>query len=103
MRATCCGASETWCVRNTRHGAVETDITPAATFRSTVPQYRIDVDRVKTQTLNVSVDQVFSALAAYLGSSYVDQFNKFGRVFQIYVPADSQFRLRTEDIQNLTM
>jgi HAE1 family hydrophobic/amphiphilic exporter-1 len=49
------------------------------------------------------VDQVFSTLAAYLGSSYVDQFNKFGRVFQIYVQADSQFRLRPEDIQNLTV
>jgi len=74
-----------------------------ATFRTTVPQYRIDVDRVKTQTLGVSVDQVFSALAAYLGSSYVDQFNKFGRVFQVYVQADSQFRLRLQDVQNLTV
>jgi HAE1 family hydrophobic/amphiphilic exporter-1 len=46
---------------------------------------------------------VFAALAGYLGSSYVDQFNKFGRVFQIYVQADSQSRLRLEDIQNLSV
>ncbi len=74
-----------------------------ATFRSTVPQYTVEIDRVKTQTLQVTTDQVFQALAGYLGSSYVDQFNKFGRVFQIYVQADSQFRLRPDDIDNLTV
>jgi hydrophobic/amphiphilic exporter-1 (mainly G- bacteria), HAE1 family len=74
-----------------------------APFRSSVPQYTLDVDRVKAQMLGVTVDQVFSAFAGYLGSSYVDQFNKFGRTFQIYVQADSQFRLRPEDIQNLTV
>src|SRR5262249_5345051 len=72
-----------------------------APFRSRVPQYTIEVDRVKTETLKLSVDQVFSALGGYLGSTYVDQFNKFGRTFQIYVQADSQFRLRLEDIANL--
>ena len=46
---------------------------------------------------------MFSALAGYLGSSYVDQFNKFGRVFQIYVQGDAQFRLRPEDLQNITV
>jgi HAE1 family hydrophobic/amphiphilic exporter-1 len=74
-----------------------------ASFRSSVPQYTLEVDRVKTQTLQVSLDQVFAALAGYLGSSYVDQFNKFGRVFQIYVQADSKARLRPEDINNLTV
>jgi hydrophobic/amphiphilic exporter-1 (mainly G- bacteria), HAE1 family len=74
-----------------------------ASFRSSVPQYTLEVDRVKTQTLQVSLDQVFAALAGYLGSSYVDQFNKFGRVFQIYVQADAQARLRPEDINNLTV
>ena len=52
-----------------------------------MPQYTVEVDRVKTQTLQLTVDQVFSALAGYLGSSYVDQFNKFGRIFQVYVQA----------------
>jgi len=74
-----------------------------APFRSNVPQYTVEVDRVKAQTLHVTMDQVFSALAGYLGSSFVDQFNKFGRTFQIYVQADSQFRLRPEDIQNLNV
>ena len=48
--------------------------------------------------LHVTLDQVFSTLAAYLGSTYVDQFNKFGRIFQVYAQADAQFRLRPDDI-----
>jgi HAE1 family hydrophobic/amphiphilic exporter-1 len=75
----------------------------STSYRSDVPQMRIDVDRVKAQTLHVSVDQVFSTLATYLGSTYVVQFNRFGRVFQVYAQADSQFRLRPQDIANLTV
>ena len=72
-----------------------------SSFRSTVPQLKVDVDRAKAETLQVSIDDVFTTLGAYLGSSYVDQFNKFGRVFQVYVQADSQFRLRSQDIEQL--
>ncbi len=72
-------------------------------FRSMVPQFDVEVDRIKTQTLHVTTDQVFSTLAAYLGSSYVNQFNKFGRTFQIYAQADAQFRLTTKDIESLTV
>jgi HAE1 family hydrophobic/amphiphilic exporter-1 len=74
-----------------------------APFRSRVPQYTVEVDRVKAETLQLTTDQIFSALSGYLGSAYVDQFNKFGRTFQIYVQADSNFRLRLEDVQNLTV
>jgi HAE1 family hydrophobic/amphiphilic exporter-1 len=72
-----------------------------SSFRSTVPQLRVDVDRTKAETLQVSIDDVFSTLTAYLGSAYVDQFNKFGRTFQVYVQADSQFRLLPRDIELL--
>jgi len=72
-------------------------------FRSLVPQFDVEVDRIKTQTLHVTTDQVFSTLAAYLGSSYVNQFNKFGRTFQVYAQADAQFRLTTKDIESLTI
>jgi len=72
-----------------------------SSFRSTVPQLKVEVDRAKAETVQVSIDDVFSTLAAYLGSSYVDQFNKFGRTFQVYVQADSQFRLRPQDIELL--
>jgi HAE1 family hydrophobic/amphiphilic exporter-1 len=73
------------------------------TFRSDAPQYRIDVDRVKAQTLHVNVDQVFSTIQTFMGSTYVVQFNKFGRTFQAYVQADAQFRLRPDDITQLTV
>jgi HAE1 family hydrophobic/amphiphilic exporter-1 len=72
-------------------------------FRAMVPQFDVEVDRIKTQTLHVTTDVVFSTLAAYLGSSYVNQFNKFGRTFQIYAQADSRFRLSLTDIENLTV
>jgi HAE1 family hydrophobic/amphiphilic exporter-1 len=74
-----------------------------SSFRSSVPQYRVEIDRVKTQALSVSTDQVFATLATYFGSSYVDQFNKFGRVFQIYAQADAPYRLKPEDIESLTV
>ncbi|HEY7661992.1 MAG TPA: multidrug efflux RND transporter permease subunit [Xanthobacteraceae bacterium] len=72
-----------------------------SSFRASVPQIKVDVDRAKAETLQVSIDDVFSTLSAYLGSSYVDQFNKFGRVFQVYVQADSRFRLTPRDIEQL--
>jgi HAE1 family hydrophobic/amphiphilic exporter-1 len=73
----------------------------SSSFRAMVPQFDIEVDRVKTQTLFVTTDQIFSTLSSYVGASYVNQFNKFGRTFQVYTQADSQFRLTTRDIENL--
>jgi HAE1 family hydrophobic/amphiphilic exporter-1 len=70
-------------------------------FRASAPQIYVDVDRVKAQTLGVEVGDVFSTLQTYLGSTYVDQFNKFGRTFQVYVQAESDFRLKPEDLRNL--
>jgi HAE1 family hydrophobic/amphiphilic exporter-1 len=71
------------------------------TFRSSVPQLEILVDRVKAETLNVAVGDIFNVLSAYVGSSFVNQFNKFGRTFQVYVQADSKARVRPEDIEKL--
>jgi len=70
-------------------------------FRATVPQLFVDVDRIKAESLNVAVGDVFSTIQAYLGSSYVNQFNKFNRTFQVYVQADSRYRLEPEDIRDL--
>src|SRR6201999_292983 len=74
-----------------------------SSFRSSVPQFDVEIDRIKTQTLHVTTDQVFSALSGYLGSSYVNQFNKFGRVFQVYTQAEPDSRLTLRDIQNMTV
>ena len=73
----------------------------SSSFRSMVPQFDVEIDRIKTQTLHVTTDQVFSTLASYLGSTYVNQFNKFGRTFQVYAQASSQFRLTPRDIEKL--
>src|ERR1700676_5560291 len=73
----------------------------SSSFRSTVPQFDIEVDRIKTQTLYVTTDQIFSTLRSYMGSTFVNQFNKFGRTFQVYTQADAQFRLTARDIENL--
>ncbi len=73
----------------------------SSSFRSMVPQLDVDVDRIKTQTLHVTTDQIFSTLSSYLGSSYVNQFTKFGRTFQVYTQAEAQFRLTPRDIENL--
>ncbi|RWP07879.1 multidrug efflux RND transporter permease subunit [Mesorhizobium sp.] len=75
----------------------------AAPFRANVPQYTVQLDREKVQTLGLTTDQVFQTLAGYLGSTYVSQFNKFGRVFQIYVQGDAQFRLTPENIGRLSV
>ncbi len=75
----------------------------STSFRAIAPQLRITVDRVKAETLHVPVDQVFSTLATYSGSTFVSQFNKFGRVFQVYAQADAKFRLRPRDLENLTV
>jgi HAE1 family hydrophobic/amphiphilic exporter-1 len=70
-------------------------------FRPGVPQLYVDVDRVKAKTLDIPLYSVFGTLQAYLGSAYVNDFNKFGRTFQVRVQADQKFRLEPEDIEQL--
>jgi HAE1 family hydrophobic/amphiphilic exporter-1 len=69
-----------------------------STFSAGVPQLMVEVDRVKARQLGVDVNEVFSTLQGYLGSTYVNQFNKFGRTFQVYVQADHQYRLEPADV-----
>jgi HAE1 family hydrophobic/amphiphilic exporter-1 len=73
----------------------------SSSFRSMVPQFDVEIDRIKTQTLHVTTDQVFQTLSSYLGASFVNQFNKFGRTFQVYTQADAQYRLTLRDIENM--
>jgi HAE1 family hydrophobic/amphiphilic exporter-1 len=71
------------------------------TFRADVPQLFAQVDRTKAKTLGVSLNEVFGTLQAYLGSAYVNDFNRFGRTWQVKVQADHRFRLQPEDIRKL--
>jgi HAE1 family hydrophobic/amphiphilic exporter-1 len=74
---------------------------PISSFRAGAPHLDVEIDRSKAETLKVQVGDVFSTLSAYLGSTYVNRFNKFGLSLQVYVQADSQFRARPEDILKL--
>ena len=74
-----------------------------SSFRANIPQFTVEVDRTKAQSLGVTVDQVFSALGGYLGSAYVNQITKFGRTFQVFVQADSDFRLNIDEVSRLNV
>jgi HAE1 family hydrophobic/amphiphilic exporter-1 len=65
------------------------------------PQLYLNIDRNKAQSLQVLPPDIFSTLEAYLGSSFVNLFNKFNQVFQVYIQADDRYRLLPRDIGNL--
>jgi HAE1 family hydrophobic/amphiphilic exporter-1 len=67
-------------------------------FDPNYPQVRVDLDREKARTLGVQVNEAFQALSASLGGAYVNDFNRFGRLYRVYVQADAATRLRPEDI-----
>jgi len=72
-----------------------------STFSARSPQLYLDIDRIKTESLNVPLASVFQTLQAYLGSTFVNLFNKFNQVFQVYVQADAPYRLQPDDIKSL--
>jgi hydrophobic/amphiphilic exporter-1 (mainly G- bacteria), HAE1 family len=71
------------------------------TFRAGAPQLNVTVDRIKAETLGITVGNVFAALSSYLGSDYAAQFNRFGHVFQVYTQALPGYRASANDIRNL--
>src|SRR5262249_44499510 len=72
-----------------------------STYQNNVPQLFADVDRVKAKRQGIPLSNVFNTLQTYLGSSYVNDFNKFGRTFRVYAQAEAQFRAHPEDVANL--
>ncbi|GGI17262.1 efflux RND transporter permease subunit [Oxalicibacterium faecigallinarum] len=69
-----------------------------SSYQISVPQLYADLDRTRAQQLGLSIPSVFDTLQIYLGSLYVNDFNKFGRTFQVRVQADAPFRAHAEDI-----
>jgi HAE1 family hydrophobic/amphiphilic exporter-1/multidrug efflux pump len=67
-------------------------------WRANVPQLYVDVDREKAKSLGVPLDDIFNTLAATLGSYYVNDFNKFGRTWQVLLSAESGQRSSPEDV-----
>ena len=70
-------------------------------YQINVPQLDVDLDRVKAKQLGVPVTEVFDTMQIYLGSLYVNDFNRFGRVYQVRAQADAPFRARPDDIGQL--
>jgi hydrophobe/amphiphile efflux-1 (HAE1) family protein len=71
------------------------------TFRAGVPQLFLDVDRTRVKSMDVPLKDVFDTLQIYLGSLYVNDFNAFGRTYQVVAQADSEFRMKPSDIAEL--
>ncbi|NAO28846.1 efflux RND transporter permease subunit [Pseudomonas syringae pv. dysoxyli] len=72
-----------------------------SSYEINVPQLDVEVNRVKAQQLGVPVNEVFDTLQVYLGSLYVNDINRFGRVFQVRLQADAQYRAFAQDITQL--
>ncbi len=71
------------------------------TFTAGSPQIFLDIDRQKAQILNVPIANIFETLQVNLGSAFVNDYNAFGRVYQVRAQADQRFRLTEEDINRL--
>lgn len=71
------------------------------TYRASVPQVRIDVDRDKAKTLGVSLADLFTTLNSTLGAYYINDFGYAGRVWEVQMQADAPFRARASDLRNI--
>jgi HAE1 family hydrophobic/amphiphilic exporter-1 len=71
------------------------------TFNARSPQLFLDINRTKAESLEIPLNNVFNTLQAYLGSAYVNLFNKFNQSYQVYVQAAAPYRLGPENIKDL--
>lgn len=71
------------------------------TFATNYPMYDIEIDRAKANALGINMSDLFTTMQAYLGSIYVNDFTKFGKVFRVFVQADKEYRSSKEDIDKL--
>ncbi|AOF81240.1 RND transporter, hydrophobe/amphiphile efflux-1 family protein [Methyloversatilis sp. RAC08] len=72
-----------------------------SSYQINVPQLDVDLDRARAKQLGVPITDVFDTMQIYLGSLYVNDFNRFGRVYQVRAQADAPFRAQAEDILQL--
>ncbi|MCI0461704.1 MAG: efflux RND transporter permease subunit, partial [Gemmataceae bacterium] len=70
-------------------------------FRARTPQLFVDIDRTKAKTMGVELTAIFDALQVYLGGYYVNDFNRFGRTWQVNIQADAAFRADAQTAQQL--
>ncbi len=72
-------------------------------FQGSVPQYSVKVDRDRAKMLNLRLEDIYSTLSSFMGSSYVNDFVKFGRTYQVTVSADAASRSHIDDVPRLTV
>lgn len=70
-------------------------------YTANLPQLLIDVDSAKAMAQGVQISEIYNALAAYFGKSYVNDFNKYGRVYRVYLQADAPFREKPGDLDKI--
>ena len=70
----------------------------STTFQANVPQLELEIDRIKMQTLGVTVENAFDVLQLVFGSAYVNQFNEFGQVYDVYIQGDAVGRMQPDDL-----
>ncbi len=70
----------------------------STTFQANVPQLELEIDRIKMQTLGVTVGNAFDVLQLVFGSAYVNQFNEFGQVYDVYIQGDAVSRMQPDDL-----
>ncbi len=70
-------------------------------FTANLPQLLIDVDSAKAMAQGVQISEIYNALAAYFGKSYINDFNKFGRVYRVYMQADAPYREKPADLDKI--
>ena len=77
-------------------------LTPlSTTFEVNYPQFYVELDRTKAKSLQISISDIFTTLQTLLGSMYVNDFNKFGRVYRVFLQAEDTYRAQKEDIDKL--
>ena len=72
-----------------------------SSLRTNIPQYSVEIDRTKAKALGLSLSDVFGTLEVYLGGYYVNDFNRFGRVYRVTVQAEPNERALPEDVTKL--
>ncbi|MCM1264904.1 MAG: efflux RND transporter permease subunit [Candidatus Gastranaerophilales bacterium] len=71
------------------------------TYTSSLPQIKVEIDEEKAMSQGVDILSVYSTLAAQLGSTYINDYNQYGRVYRVYVQADAPYRVKPTDIDKL--
>ena len=71
------------------------------TYSASLPQLKIVIDEEKAMSQGVDISSIYNTLAGFLGSTYVNDFNKFGRVYRVYIQADAPYRVKPADLSKL--